>query len=92
MVVVIIGLVAAVGAPIFLNAIQNSYDRARKVNIESVESAKEQWALENNRTNGTPVQWSDISNYMGNSGASLSNLTVDGYSITINRIGTEASY
>ena len=91
-VVTIIGLIAAIGVPVFLNAIQNSQTHAREVNIAGVEAAKEQWALENNKTNGTSVVWSNISNYMGSGVTSLSNLNVNGASITINPIGTPASY
>lgn len=92
MVVTIIGLIAAIGVPLFLNAIKNSQENAKNVNIAGVEAAKEQWALENNKTNGTSVQWSNISNYMGSGMTSLSNLNVNGVSITINNIGTKASY
>jgi hypothetical protein len=63
-----------------------------EVNIAGVEAAKEQWALENNKTNGTSVVWSNISNYMGSGITSLSNLSVNGCAITINKIGTPASY
>jgi prepilin-type N-terminal cleavage/methylation domain-containing protein len=91
-VMTIIGLVAAVGIPLFTNALLNSENRAKEVYITSVESAKEQWALENNKTNGTSVVWSNISNYMGSGITSLSNLNVNGDAITINPIGTKASY
>jgi prepilin-type N-terminal cleavage/methylation domain-containing protein len=92
LVVAIIGLIAAIGAPIFLNAIQNSQNHVKKDNITSVEAAKEQWAFENNKANGTSVLWSNISPYMGNSTTSLTNLDVNGSTITINNIGTPASY
>jgi len=92
MVVAIIGLIAALGVPMSLNAIRNSEDRAKEINIASVEAAKEQWALENNKTNGAPVSWANISNYMGSTITSLTNLQVRGCSITIGNIGTKASY
>ncbi len=92
MVVTIIGLIAAIGVPVFLNAIQNSYTHAQNVNIAGVEAAKEQWALENNKTNGTSVVWSNISSYMSSSVTNLSSLTVNGTTITINKIGTPATY
>lgn len=92
MVVAIIGLIAAIGAPVFLNAIQNSQTHVKEVNIASVEAAKEQWALENNKTNGTSVQWSNISNYMSSGITSQTNLTVNGSPIAINKIGTKATY
>lgn len=91
-VTVIIGLLAAVGVPLFVNAVGNAHERARTVNIESVEAAKEQWALENNRPRGTAVQWSSISNYMGSGIGSLSDLEVDGCSINLGTVGTKASY
>jgi prepilin-type N-terminal cleavage/methylation domain-containing protein len=92
MVVTIIGLIAAIGIPLFSKALQNSYTHAQNVNIAGVEAAKEQWALENNKTNGISVQWSDISNYMGGGITNLTDLTVNGSAITINKIGTPASY
>jgi prepilin-type N-terminal cleavage/methylation domain-containing protein len=91
-VTVIIGLLAAVGVPLFVGAVDNAHERARAVNIESVEAAKEQWALENNRPRGATVQWSSISNYMGSGISDLSDLDVNGASISINTIGEKASY
>ncbi|MEI8206795.1 MAG: prepilin-type N-terminal cleavage/methylation domain-containing protein [Kiritimatiellales bacterium] len=91
-VVAIIGIIAAIGVPLSLNAIKKSQDRAKEINVASVEAAKEQWALENSKTNGTAVVWGDISNYMSSTITSLSNLNVGGYAITINKIGTKASY
>lgn len=92
MVVTIIGMIAAIGVPVFLGAIQNSRDHVKEVNVAAVEAAKQQWAFENNKTNGTAVQWGDISNYMGSSTSCLSNLNVNGASITINPVGTKAAY
>jgi len=34
-------------------------------NLRLIESAKEQWALENNKTNSENPQWEDISPYIG---------------------------
>lgn len=92
MVVTIIGLIAAVGVPVFLNAIKNSENRMKEMNIAGVEAAKEQWALEYNKTNGAAVLWSNISNYMGSGMTSITNLTVSGCSINLGTIGTKASY
>lgn len=92
MVVTIIGLIAAIGVPVFLNAIKNSENRAKEMNIAGVEAAKEQWALEYNKTNGVSVQWSNISNYMGSGITSQTNLTVGGCPIDLGKIGTKASY
>lgn len=92
MVVTIIGLIAMIGVPIFTSAIDNAYERSERVNISRVEAAKEQWAFENNKATGASVQWSDISNYMGGNVTSISNLDVNGKTITLNEIGTPASY
>jgi prepilin-type N-terminal cleavage/methylation domain-containing protein len=92
MVVTIIGLIAALGVPMSLHAIKNSENRLKELNVAHVEAAKEQWALENSKTNGATVTWGDISNYMGSSMTSLTNLQVGGCSITIGNIGTKASY
>jgi type IV pilus assembly protein PilA len=89
-VVAIIGLIAAVGIPMYTNAIKNSEARTKTINVASVESAKEQWALEAGITTGTAVNWSDISNYMGN--VTSSDLTVNGCPIYYGKIGTKASY
>jgi prepilin-type N-terminal cleavage/methylation domain-containing protein len=91
-VVAIIGMIAAIGVPLSLNAIKNSHDRAKVMNIASVEAAKEQWAFEYNKAVGASVQWSNISNYMGSGITNLNNLTVNGVAITLNPIGTRASY
>lgn len=92
LVITILGLMAAVGIPLVTNSLKNSQDRAKELNVARIEAAKEQWALENNKTNGTPVQWSAISNYMGSGATSLSNLNVNGAAITINAVGTKAAY
>ncbi|MGE4488182.1 MAG: type II secretion system protein [Kiritimatiellales bacterium] len=92
MVITIIGLIAAAGTPLFLNAIRNAQNRAREANIASVEAAKKQWAFENGKTDGTSAHWSDISNYMGSTTLSREDLDVDGKSINVNPIGTPASY
>jgi prepilin-type N-terminal cleavage/methylation domain-containing protein len=91
-VMAIIGLIAAIGVPMYTNAIKNSEDRAKTINIASVESAKEQWALENSQVSGASVSWSNISNYMGSGITSQTDLDVNGDSIDLGSIGTPASY
>jgi type II secretory pathway pseudopilin PulG len=92
MVITIIGLIAMIGIPIFTNAIDDACERTERVNIARVEAAKEQWAFENNKAVGAAVQWSNISYYMGGSATCLTNLDVNGKSISIHDIGTPASY
>jgi prepilin-type N-terminal cleavage/methylation domain-containing protein len=92
-VVAIIGLIAAVGVPMYRNAIKNSETKAKEINVANVESAKEQWALETSQTNlNTAVGWSNISNYMGNTMKNQSDLTVNGCTINLGKIGTKATY
>ena len=91
-VVAILGLLAAVGVPAFLNSRQGASDHIKEINVSSVESAKEQWAIINNKSPGTTVTWDNIKDYIGGSITEQIDLNVDGDSITINAVGTEASY
>ncbi|MBI9020616.1 MAG: prepilin-type N-terminal cleavage/methylation domain-containing protein [Verrucomicrobia bacterium] len=91
MVVAIIALLAAVGIPSFLNSRQGAETSMKEVNISTVNAAKDQWAILNNKTPGTAVTWSDIEDYVGGANL-LSDLDVGGDSLTINAVGTDASY
>ena len=91
-VVAILALLAAIGIPALLDSYNNSLTRIKQTNVDIVESAKEQWALLNNATNGTTVEESDITNYVGRGILSLDELDVNGAPININPIGTPASY
>jgi len=91
-VVAILGLLAAVGIPAFLNSRQGANDNIKEINISSVEAAKEQWAIINNKSPGATVVWSDIEDYIGGGVSEQCDLDVDGDSITINNIGTKANY
>lgn len=91
-VVAIIALLAAVGVPAFLNSRENAALKMKEVNIDTVNGAKDQWAILNNRGIGTPVTWDYIDDYIGGGVTSLSDLDIDGDSITINNVGTSASY
>jgi len=91
-VVAIIGILATVGVPAVLNSLQNSRTRIKEVNVESVEAAKEQWALVNNASVNTVVTWTNIAPYMGSGVSSQNDLRVNGEPIVINNIGTPASY
>lgn len=91
-VVAIIGLIAAIGIPSFLGARQGAQENMKAVNISTVNSAKEQWAIIHNKAAGETVAWSNIAPYIGNNVTSLTNLNVGTYTITIGNIGTSASY
>jgi len=91
-VVAILGLLAAVGVPAFLNSRRGASDHIKEINVASVEAAKEQWAIINNKTPGSSVTWNNIKDYMGGGVSEPSDLDVDGDSIAINAVGTKASY
>jgi prepilin-type N-terminal cleavage/methylation domain-containing protein len=91
-VVAIIALLSAVGIPSFLNSREKAAEQMKLVNIDTINSAKDQWAILNNKSDGTSVAWDDIEDYIGGGIDSLSDLTIDGKSLSINAVGTSASY
>ncbi len=91
MVVAIIALLAAVGIPSFLNSRQGAENAMKEVNIDTVNAAKDQWAILQNEVSGSSVDWDDIEDYVGGAD-SLSDLDINGASITINNVGTTAVY
>ena len=91
-VVAIIGLITAIAVPSFFNYHQSAQDQVKEVNIESVNAAKDQWAILHNKAAGTSVTWTNIQDYVGSGIDELSDLDVDGESITINAVGTSAEY
>jgi type IV pilus assembly protein PilA len=91
-VVTIIGLLAAIGVPAFMNARKGSETNMKAINVASVNAAKEQWSVMENKAAGTDVAWTNIASYIGNSITNQSGLTVGGSAITLNPVGTSASY
>ncbi len=91
-VVAIIGMLAAVGIPSFLNSREGAKDKIKDMNIEAVNSAKDQWAILNNKPQDETVTWSDIEDYVGGGAGELSDLDVDECSLTIEAVGTSAHY
>lgn len=91
-VVAIIGLLAAIGIPSFLNSRQGAETNMKEINISAVNAAKDQWAIINNKASGTAVVWTNIAPYIGNSVTNQASLTVGGCAITLNPVGTSASY
>ncbi len=91
-VVAILGLLAAVGIPSFLNSQQSANNNMKEMNISTVNAAKEQWAIINNKSPGSSVTWENIEDYVGGGIDEQCDLDVGDDSITINNIGTSASY
>ena len=69
-VVAIIGILIAIAVPGFLRARENSRGRACQENLQKVDGAKEQWALENRLSNGStvPSGWLDDVDICGPNG------------------------
>ncbi|MEI7851591.1 MAG: prepilin-type N-terminal cleavage/methylation domain-containing protein [Kiritimatiellales bacterium] len=94
-VVAIIGLLAAIGIPSFTNARKSSETNIKAINVSSVNAAKEQWAVIENKAAGTAVVWTNIAAYIGNSITNQAGLNVgsgSGSTITLNPVGTSATY
>jgi|GEM_PF-290435 len=58
--VAIAGILTAIAVPGFLRARDNARLRACQENLMKLDSAKEQWALENNKSNGAEVKMEDL--------------------------------
>lgn len=91
-VVAILGLLAMVGIPSFLHSQQGANDDMKEIHISSVEAAKRQWAIMNNKPPGSTVTWDNIEGYIDGGVSKQSNLDVDGDSIILNPVGTRSSY
>ncbi len=91
-VVAILGLLAAVGIPSFLNSRQGANIHIKEINVSTVEAAKEQWAIINNKAPGSSVTWGNIEDYIGGGVDEQCDLDVGDESITLEDIGTKAFY
>jgi len=91
-VVAIIGLLAALGIPSFINSRKNADESMKLVNIAAVNAAKEQWAIMDNKPTGTAVSWTNIAAYIGGTISNQAGLTVGGCAITLNAVGISATY
>ena len=64
-VVAIIGLLAAIAMPVFVKARDNSRLNVIYHNLREIDSAKEQWAMEQKKAQGAAVNGvSDLSDYL----------------------------
>jgi len=62
----ILALVALVAIPNFIRARTTSAMNACINNLRQIDAAKQQWALENNKTNSdTIITWEDVKPYLG---------------------------
>ncbi len=100
-VVAIIGLLAAVGIPSIMNALTNAQARAKEKNIASVEKAKAMLQLPSEAhtyglelIQGATTDGATLTSLLlcMQGVDSTADLTVGGTSMTINAIGTTATY
>jgi prepilin-type N-terminal cleavage/methylation domain-containing protein len=68
-VVAIIGLLAAIAIPNFVKARTTAQKNACIANLKQIDGAKEQWALENKKTQGDAVDSTAVNAYLKNSQA-----------------------
>lgn len=86
-VVLIIGILMAIAVPNFIKARETSRRNSCIANLKQMDSAKEQWAMENHAVQGAAVQMSDIAGvYM--KGPSTGPTCPGGGVYTVNVIGT----
>lgn len=90
-VVMIIGLLAAIALPGFARARTSAQENACINNLRQIESAKDQYAIENGQTTGHDVSWSDISGYMKkNPECPINKGVADAGAYELDNVGTQA--
>src|ERR1700748_2246195 len=65
-VVAIIALLAAIAVPHFLRARKRSQATRILEDLRVIDSAVDQYAIENSKTTGDAVVWTDVQNYLKN--------------------------
>ena len=85
-VVSLIGLLTAIAIPNFMKSRESSQLSCIFDNVRVIESAKDQWALQNHKGTGDTAGWTDISEYL--KGGTFKLAASETYSI--NPIGTNA--
>lgn len=88
-VVAIIGLLAAIAIPSFVRARQTTQTNTCLNNLRQIDGAKDQWAIENNKSTGASVAASDIDPYLKKGFTGIEEPT--GGSYTIGTVGTDPS-
>ena len=94
-VVAIIGILLAIAVPSFMRARETARAKACQENLQKIDSAKEQWALENNLSNGYSTglsddSWLDDSNIVGPNGyIKKKPICPAGGTYTVNPIGSD---
>lgn len=64
-VVLIIGILLAIAVPNFVRARESSRTKACISNLKQIDAAKEQWAMDNNKSNGDACEMTNlVPNYL----------------------------
>jgi prepilin-type N-terminal cleavage/methylation domain-containing protein len=71
-VVAIIALLASIAVPNFLRARKRAQATRILEDLRVIDSALDQYAIENNKSRGNPMNWSDVKSYL-KTGSSLYN-------------------
>jgi prepilin-type N-terminal cleavage/methylation domain-containing protein len=88
-VVAIIALLAAIAVPNFLRARKRSQATRILEDLRIIDSAQDQYAIENNKTTGNSIVWTDLQAYLKN-GSVLYNS--GGYDLLGNQYNTNGSF
>jgi prepilin-type N-terminal cleavage/methylation domain-containing protein len=64
LVVAVIGLLAAIAVPAFAKARITSQKQVCISNLRQIDSAKEQWAMMRNKSNGSPVAVDEVNSFI----------------------------
>ena len=87
-VVLIIGMLAAIAVPSFMKARENSRKNACINNLRQIDSGKEMWAMELNKSTADTPTWADLDDYIKGSSAPTCPSDADENEYTYNAIGT----
>lgn len=64
-VVLIIGILLAIAVPNFIKARESSRTKACVANLKQIDSAKEQWAMDNKKDSSDTPAWGDLTGAAG---------------------------
>ena len=89
-VVAIIALLAAIAVPNFLRSRKRSQATQVLEDLRQIDSAVDQWAIENNKAGGSAVTWGDVQKYIktGTRLYTSSGKDILGNTFTINAVDT----
>ncbi len=90
-VVAIIAIIGAIAIPNFLKARENGQLNSVLNNLRLIESAKDQWALENKRGTGDTLDWTSSATGLGGYIKFGTVKDVAGETYNLNAIGTAAT-